>query len=150
MTSTVCWHLDCLPLSSPFFLRQARSKCPSLPQNLHVASLAGHSVREWMSPLHQIQDFFSPVFLLSGCNFGLKCLFLNPFLCDFLVGSCVYEALTWASPESSSFFIVASTASNLRMTSKQSLTDTSFPFAISLRLHWLFVQPCMSLSTMRN
>ena len=47
----------CLSLSSR---GRPHSKCPCLPQNVHVASLAGHLSRGWASLLHQIQDFFPP------------------------------------------------------------------------------------------
>ncbi len=78
--STANWCLNFLSLSSPFFLRRACSKCPCLPQKLHVASLAGHLSRGWASSLHQTQDFFPPDFLCPGFGLGLYCLFLNPFL----------------------------------------------------------------------
>ena len=61
--STANWCLDFLSLSSPFFLRQARSKCPCLPQKLHVASLAGHLSRD--EHLHCTRHRVS--FLLTSC-----------------------------------------------------------------------------------
>ena len=41
--------------------------------------------------------------LPSGFDLDLYDIFLNPFLCDFLVGSCAYDASTWVSLDSSTF-----------------------------------------------
>ena len=144
-----------LVLSIARFLKQARSKCSSFPQNWQSACLAGQRCRGCcVSASHQEQGKSGIPADLWRLGCGLGCCCLAPLRCDCRVGSRsrrrANEASTRTSSASLMRFRLASSASCFFRTSRHCLIVTSFSKSISFFFASLLDQPWMSLSVTRN